>query len=266
MIKVLLIVFVFSSSLVANHITHKKVMIAYAEEWPPYSYRDEQGKMRGILVDLLDTLLSEMLDLDVIHSGFPWKRAQVLAEVGTYDAVITFPSQKRKAKYLVTQENLIDLEWRGFTSVYSKKFDLTMKTKNPMSLKDELVFCSVLGDGTTEKLYEEQGIVSHKSKNVDIALKVLLEGRTDFFVNAKLTALNLILKNKIGNAILMHSKVYKKVPFHFLLSHTSDINNALIAKIDELVKKLKKEGKYQKLLQQIQSKEFDQWLMKEKKE
>ncbi len=263
MIKIIFVLIFSISSVFAHHVeNNKKVMIAYAEEWPPYSYRDEDGQMKGILISLMDTLFHKMLHVEVEHGGFPWKRAQLLAEEGTYDAVVTFPSKDRKKVYSITEERLINLEWRGFTSVNSKKMDLALKTEDPLMLKDDLFFCSVLGDGTTEKLYKEAGVNSHKSKNVDIAVKVLYEGRTDFFINSKLTTLNLILKNGMGDDIKMHPKVYKEVPFHFLLSNNSNIDKSLILKLDELVKDLKKNNKYEALLDQVASEEFHKWLIK----
>lgn len=263
MVKIIFILVVCISSVFSHHVNHpNKVMIAYADEWPPFSYRDENGEMKGILVDLMDTLLHEMLHVEVVHSGFPWKMAQVLAKEGIYDALITFPSKNRKDLYLVTEEPLINLEWKGFTSVNSKKMNLIMQSENPLILKNELIYCAVLGDETTEKLYTDIGVKSHKSKNVDSAVKVLYEGRTDFFVNSKLTTLNLILKNGLGDGIKMHQKVYKKVPFHFLLSNNSDINKELIPKLDYIIRKMKSNKKYNDLLENIESKEFHKWLLK----
>lgn len=257
-----LLIFVVSSAF-AHHVTgNKKIMIAYAEQWPPYSYRDENGKMKGILIDLMNKLLHTGLHVDLEHEGFPWKQAQVLAEQGIYDAVITFPSDDRKKKYVANEETLLDIEWRGFTSVHSKNFELVSKAEDPLSLDNKLNYCVVLGDKTTEKLLSNTNITPHQSKNVSTAVKMLYDGRTDFFVNAKLTTLNLIYKNKLQNVVKLHPKVYQKSPFHFLLSNNSNIPKKVVEKLDEHIRKLKKEKVYQNMLDKIESDEFHHWITK----
>lgn len=263
MIRLLLIISLTFSSIFAHHVEgNKKLMIAYAEEWPPYSYRDENGKMQGILVDLMDRLLHKMLHIEIEHGGFPWKQAQVMAESGIYDAVITFPSQERKTKYSVSSEHLLNLEWRGFTSVNSLNYDLIMKSENPLEITKNLNYCSVLGDGTTKKLFDKYNIKPHQSKNVDFAVQLLHDGRSDFFVNAKLTTLNLIYKNKLGQTVKLHPKVLAQTPFHFLLSNKSNINKNVVKKLDKLIKEMRANGIYQQLLDNIESNEFHHWLLR----
>lgn len=253
MLKIVFILFFCITYSFSHHVKdNKKLMIAYTEDWAPYSYRGEDGQMKGILVDLVDTLLDKMLHIEIENGGFPWKRAQSLAEEGTYDAIIGFPSEERKKFYTISKEELISLEWKGFTSVNSKNIDLIMNSSNLIDLKSNFQFCSILGDTFTETLLKEKGINSHKTKNVDMALKVLSEGRTDLFINSKLIALNFISKKGLEDNIKMHPMVFEKVPFHFLLSNNSDIDKSVISKLDNLIKELKKNKKYDSLIEEIE--------------
>lgn len=48
--------------------------MVYFNDFAPYSWRDEQGKMRGIMVDVMDRVAAE-LGIRVTHQGYPWLRA-----------------------------------------------------------------------------------------------------------------------------------------------------------------------------------------------
>lgn len=259
--NVILFVLLTINYLHAHHVSDKKiVMIAYAEEWPPYSYRDKNGEIRGILISIINHLLSKELHYKVEHGGFPWKRGQLLAENGIYDGIITYASKKRKEKYFSTNEVLINLEWRAFASTKSEKYKKIMEIEDPLSIKEKnFIFGSVLGDHTTIDLLNNQGITSTQFKNVDIAVKVLNERRIDFFINSKLTTLNIIYKNKLENQIKIHPKIYKKVPFTFLLSKQSDMDKKLIDKLNSLIKKMKNDGSYEKLIKKIEKEELKKW-------
>lgn len=265
MFKILFVlVLTLNGYLFAHHVSDKnKVMIAYAEEWPPYSYRDKDGKMKGILIDIVNHLLNEKLHYKVEHGGFPWKRGQLLSENGIYDAIITYPSKQRKEKYYSTNEVVLELEWRGFTSIKSIKYLDILHLENPLVLKKGvLTFGSVLGDETTQGFLDNNNVNSTKFKNVDIGVKVLNEGRIDFFINSKLTTLNIIYKNKLENKIKIHSKIYKKVPFTFLLSKQSDMDKNLIIKLDNLISQMKKDGSFDELIKRIEQSELKKWKIK----
>lgn len=266
--KIIFILCLMFSNLLSHHVMdNQKIMITYAEDWAPYSYRDENGNMQGILVEIANELLRNKLHLDVRNEGFPWKRAQKLAEEGTFDAVITYPSENRKKKYLYAKEPLTNLEWRGFSSKYSKNYVSTMASKDPLSIKDkELAFCAVLGDETSFGLLKNANGKVHKAKNVDIAIKHLNKGRSDFFINSRLTTMHTIYRNGIVDDVQIHSKIYKQVPFHFLLSKKSDFDKRVITRLDKLVVKMKKDGSYKKMIQDIELSELQKIKQKNKKE
>lgn len=253
--KILLITVLLLTNLMSHHATNKqKLMISYAEDWAPYSYRDKNGKMQGILVEIADELLGKRLHLKVRHEGFPWKRAQVLAVEGTFDAVITYPSEKRKDSYYHGKEELTKLEWRGFSSKYSKNHIITMKSEDPLYINDnKLTYCAVLGDETSFDLLNKVNLKINKVKNVETGINYLNEGRTDFFINSRLTTMSIIYRNKLSDDIKMHSKIYKEVPFHFLLSKKSDFNNKIIEELDQLLKEMKEDGSYKKLIEDIET-------------
>jgi len=260
MYKIIITLLLFSSFLFSHHVDEKngKLRITYAEYWAPYSYKDKNGEMHGILIDLLDELLAKKMHLEIEHIGFPWNRAQALSEKGIYDAIITNPTEKRLLKFVSNKEPLISLEWRGFTTKNSQHYDELINMPNPL-LKKDIIFCSVLGDKSTESLYNMYNINSHKSKNVERAARMLNSNRSGFFVNAKLTMLDTIHRLKLQDSIVMHKKIYKAVPFTLLISNASDYHKEILKGLDVIVKEMKESGEYQKLLDRLIANEFKKY-------
>lgn len=258
--KILISLLLFSSFLFSHHVDKKegKLRITYAEFWAPYSYKDKNGEMHGVLIELLDELLVKRMHLEVEHIGFPWNRAQILSEKGIYDAIFTNPTQKRLLKFVSNKEPLISLEWRGFTTKNSQDYEELINMSNPL-LKKDIIFCSVLGDKSTESLYNKYNIRSHKSKNVEVAAIMLNSNRSSFFINSKLTMLDAIHKLKLQDTITMHKKVYKEVPFTLLLSNDSEYHKDILVGLDVLVKEMKESGEYQKLIDKLIANEFKKY-------
>lgn len=70
--------------------------MVYFDDFAPYSWRDEEGKMRGLMVDVMDRVGLE-LGVQVHHEGYPWLRAQKLVRAGQADGFVTVPTRARRA-------------------------------------------------------------------------------------------------------------------------------------------------------------------------
>ena len=256
---IFILAFVFFNLSFAHHVKDEKSLsITYAEFWPPYSYKDTNGKMHGILVRILDEILDKKLQINLTHIGFPWKRAQVLVEQGVYDAVITYPSKDRLKYLSSTNELFINLQWRGFYNKYTNKAKKIIESKNPLTIKD-LIFCSVLGDGTGFKIYDKYGIKSFKNKNTITAVNSLRTNQCDFFINSKLAMLSSINELGLNKNLKIHKKVFNEVPFTFLLSNKSHFDKSLLKDIDKLLYVMKRTGEYQMILEKIITEELEKY-------
>ena len=82
-------------------------------DWPPFSYTVD-GKAQGVLVDLLTEIIGEQMQEPIRFTALPWKRAQYHVEMGTDDALLTFPSEDRK-EYAFSSRNVVyELEAHAF--------------------------------------------------------------------------------------------------------------------------------------------------------
>lgn len=79
--------------------------MVYADAYPPLSFLD-QGRWRGILVDLAREALEQGLGLAVEHLGFPWRRAQLMVQGGQADGFVTVPTAERLEYAAFTREPL----------------------------------------------------------------------------------------------------------------------------------------------------------------
>lgn len=78
----------------------------YYDNYKPRSWLSD-GKMRGILIDIINEAAHKRSGIDIIQEGFPWKRAQLMVQNGMADAFITLPTPERSAYTLVSRESVI---------------------------------------------------------------------------------------------------------------------------------------------------------------
>lgn len=91
-IWVLLVLSLISPSTFAK----PSMTIVYYDSFPPYSFRDENGNMAGIFIDIADQVLQDKMGISVLHRGYPWARAQKMVQMGEADAFITVATQARQ--------------------------------------------------------------------------------------------------------------------------------------------------------------------------
>lgn len=81
----------------------------YYDEYMPRSYV-KNGKMTGIIVDIIDEAVKKRMGIDVVHEGYPWPRAQLMVEKGLADAFVTVPTAERLAYTYASKEPLFKFE------------------------------------------------------------------------------------------------------------------------------------------------------------
>jgi|GEM_PF-1686210 len=250
---ILVIFLLFLSDIVfANEPKYNNTLsIVYAHNWKPYSYKDENGVMRGILIDLANEVLVKKLNMKIKHIGQPWKRAQNSVKDGVYDALITAPSKERLEYLISTKNELYSLQWRVFVSKKSKYYDEIINMKDPLK-SNKFSFISLLGDKTSEAFYKEEKLNFLQVQNIDNAIKMLAIGRTDIFIHSKAIMLANLNRLNLNEKVQIHDKEYKKIPFTFLLSKKSKTHEDILPRIDHLIDTMKKNNSYVDLLNKLE--------------
>ena len=80
-----------------------ELKMVYFDDFAPYSWRDEQGKMRGLMIDVMDRMAAQM-GLRVAHEGYPWQRAQKMVRLAQADGFVTIANSERRSYTLVVEE------------------------------------------------------------------------------------------------------------------------------------------------------------------
>ena len=73
----------------------RQLIVSYNEDYAPYSFV-EDGQTRGILPDIIESMLAGFPDLKISRAAYPWRRVQQLVELGDNDAICTFASLERQ--------------------------------------------------------------------------------------------------------------------------------------------------------------------------
>lgn len=227
------------------------VTVVYADYWKPYSFISGNGAVRGILVEIMDEILSKKLNMNVIHTGQPWKRAQKSVRSGFHDAMVTAPTADRLTYAQSSSNALYYLQWRVFVSKKSPNYSRIMNMDNPLE-DSSLNFISLLGDRTSGRLYEKNNIKYKAVKNISNAIKMLEIGRVDIFVHSKIIMFEHLNKMQLGDTVSMHDKEYNKIPFTFLVSNKSSFYNDLVFRVDKVVTQMKKDNEYNKFIEEVE--------------
>lgn len=251
-----LYIFFFSIPLYSHHLDDRNatVVIGYAENWAPYSYIDEDGTPRGILIELMEKILREKLNLKVIHQIIPWKQAQVLTQTGIYDAVITNPTPER-LKTMLASKVLYHLEWRLFISKSNRNFERIQQMSDPLESTD-FNYLSVLGDQTTETFYKKNHLNFDTAKSIQEAVNMLDSGRAPLLLHSKLTTLYALYHFSLHDKVAMHPKNYAMIPFHLLISKKSRYKDELLSKVNQVIDSMNNSKELEKFIDEIEDKEI----------
>ncbi len=211
--------------------------VAYFQSYPPFSFV-EDGRMRGLFVDLLDEAFRR-LGVPVLHSGHPWKLAQQRVERGEVDAFVTVPTDERRRYTDVSTEALLVSPFHVFVGAGNPALPKIRAAKSLADLKG-LRVVDYTGDGWgTEHL---TGLEVTIVAQLDHALQALVSDRADVFVQSA-EATRFAIKQ-----LHMHGKIVEvpttlgSVPFRICLGKNSP-HRALLPKIDEAIRAMRRDGK-----------------------
>lgn len=162
----------------------KRIKIAYFETYRPLSFREPQ--LKGVLVDVLDEVLTREMGLSCLHEGYPWPRAQSLVKAGALDAMCTIATPERLAYAVAATEPVVTAP----TCVYVDK-------DNPLvpRLREARTLEQLRLVGATVLSYSANGWATANLQGFNViwgndfmsALRMLVAGRGDVMVENALT-------------------------------------------------------------------------------
>ena len=262
---ILLLFTVIVSVTIKADTSDKKILtIAYASNWPPYSYIDADGNASGILVEIADTLFKQHLGIPIQHSLLPWKRAQAMVEAGSADMLLAVPNDNRLSYSDANRSEIYAMQVRAFLSRNSPTYNFLMSQDNPLEHEHDFRYLLLLGDDTCQGIYEKNTVKYHTSSNLDQILKMLTSHRGELFLHSRVAAMRSIIQQGLEEQIVMHPKVFRNVSLFFMISEHYQDRKQLIKAVDKAVMTLKQNNSYESLISRIEQEQITRSLALEK--
>jgi len=215
---------------------------AYFDSYPPRSYKSE-GKMTGIIIDIIDIAVKNRLGIEVLHEGFPWARAQEMVKSGEFDALVTVPTPERETYTIIGKEPLFKFENFIATTADSNKLDQLKQVTSIDGLKN-FKMVDYLGNGWAEKALKNLKV--YWLPNYEAIFTFLLQGKADAVILSEVgirTIKNLGFQDRI--VVLSHP--VSSVEFHLCINKKSAYRR-ILNDFDTEIRKMRDEGIIQKIM------------------
>ncbi len=226
----------------------KPFSVAFNESWPPFSFRDENNQMSGILVDIVQEVFATKLKVPVEFYGYPWKRVQHNVEIGVHDALVTTATKKRLTYSIKSEESVYALEEKAFINRHSRHKDKlsSLTLDNITELKNYKV-CDMIGNGWADAFYGRYNIEFKRFKDINLCFRNIAFERYDIAIHVSAAGLTQLKKEALSGKVEMLPMVFDEVPFPLLVSKKSE-HLDILPKFDEAIRAFKAEGGIQRIV------------------
>jgi polar amino acid transport system substrate-binding protein len=194
--------------------------MAYFETYSPLSFM-EHGSLHGILVEVLDAVLTQRMGLHCKHEGFPWPRAQRMVEQGERDAICTIATPERLAYSEAVAEPVVSAPNCIFARADNPRIETFARARNLselLAMKPTIVTYSA--NGWAKAKLKEFDLISGGDFNS--AVKMLIARRADMMVENVLVMSYILARTEGGEAVKMLSaNRMDQADFQLLISKKS---------------------------------------------
>lgn len=235
-----LIIVIFAASIKAG----ESMQFVYFHDYPPFSWK-EDGKMKGIYIDIVQEALSNRMGIAVEHSGYPWKRAQRMVKIGDADGYCTTVTPERLSFSLPTEESIIEVNFKIYTSTNNPNINKLKQIKSIQELQGyQLVDYS--GSGWAKENLAEQSI--HWLQTNKQIWNFLIKKRADASIKNEWTTRYFLqtFKNKDLIIELPHPINKEPICFHIFIGKKSSFAN-LLGELDTTIRMMRRDGALQKI-------------------
>lgn len=212
-------------------------------EWPPAEYSVE-GEARGYHVDIVRAVLRSM-GLSASFRFFPWKRAEMLVQRKEITGLLSLHlTSEREALLHFSREPLSS----------SDNVLFAVRGREPGVTRLESLIGKTIGVtagynyGDDFNRMVEQGQLKTDAATTDEqGLRKLVAGRFDAFVCDRVVGMGLVRSLGLQEHILVLPLVVSSVNMHAAFARTPE-NAALAKRFDVALRKLKKSGEWQRIM------------------
>lgn len=194
--------------------------MAYFETYSPLSYRSVNGVLRGILVDILDTVIGKQMSVPIQHIGYPWVRAQRLAKAGEVDGICTIATSARLEYAVASSEVVVAAPRRIFVRADNPMLEALQHVRDLAELKQlNPVVVSYIGNGWGAENLTGFNVVT--GNDYESGLKMLIAKRGDVMIDNSLTMQFSLANADGGDQVRMMPARLESSNFQLLISKAS---------------------------------------------
>ncbi len=221
-----------------------QLKVVYFHDFKPFSWKDKNGKVQGILIDVLNESLHNRIGIDITHNGYPWARAQLYVKNGEADAFVTVPTPERRTYTIISAEAAISRKATIFTNKGNPAINGLKAVKTVSDLKD-FKQIQYIGNGWAKKTFK--GVDVRWVPTLTDVLHRLTTGNYDYFASAsKVVNYNIRELGYQDKLIEIPDVVLSTAAFHLCIrKHSSYIK--LIPKFDKTIREMRRDGTLEKI-------------------
>ncbi|HGS4461295.1 TPA: substrate-binding periplasmic protein [Vibrio metschnikovii] len=241
------VLFLLVLSLVSTSaFTKPSMTIVYYDSFPPYSFRDENGNMAGIFIDIADQVLQEKMGIPIIHKGYPWARAQKMVELGEADAFITVATQARREYTNVSSAPVIVGPMNLFVNPSNSNLTQIEHVQTTDDLSPFLIL-DYQGNNWGNQHFPEDNFRRLLTSNLSNALTMLAHGRGDVLATDKIVADYLMAQLNLQALIVELPIILAEVEFSLCIGKSSPFNS-LLPEFNQQMAQFREKGHIQTVL------------------
>jgi len=242
--RILLATLLLVGILAGQAFSGEPMKIVYFDNYPPRSWQ-ENGEMKGILVDIIHEAIYNRIGMPLVHEGYPWARAQAMVEAGQADAFITVPTEKRKTYTLVSKEPVI-------------QFNLYITTRKDNPLLEQLRKVTDIDGLQPFRIvdYHGNGFAQKRLKkfnvewvpDVDAIYPFLAAGKADLFLTSDRGIYDMIRLGYQDQFVVLPNALYS-LSFHLCIGKQSPYTR-ILPEIDQALREMQSEGLIKRISEQ----------------
>ena len=222
------------------------IKVNYYNKFSPLSFKKDV-QMHGVLIDSLDAVLVKRLGKRLIHKGYPWQRAQKMVQDGEADALITNPTEARKAYAYFTENPFVTSYVVILTSINNPRRKEIDQIK---VIEDLSNFRQVdhRGNGWAKKWFKDLDV--YWVSSLQQTIQLLDTHRYDIFVGNGLVIRAIIRDMKMKDKIAVREvhNIAKHAQFHFGIRKTFPNAEKIIRDVDKALADAKSDGEIERIV------------------
>ncbi|MBT6539414.1 MAG: transporter substrate-binding domain-containing protein [Francisellaceae bacterium] len=233
----------FSSSLFANTDTNKPFQFV-CSEWPPFEYKDENNKITGYSVEILQAILEELSVEDNIKI-YPWKRVLLIVNKDINTLAFTMartPARENTFKWVGPIAKREIYLWK-----LKDRKDIIIENWSDVQ---KYTIGTVRGDAAENQL-KEKGFI--KGKNIDPVntqlqnYKKLYNKRVDLMYGLELSTIYGVTKAGLDTSALEKS-LFLSGDLNYYYAFNINTSDETVLKFNNALEKIKNNGVFDSIV------------------